>query len=107
MAFIYIYFFFLKKFEKVEKTGIISSKFSLWCTPSVILGMLPILCMRLRVSRPERKTQTHDYCDGVDDGIYKALQSYPGQNIREVWLSLITSFPLCPKISTQLRRQIG
>ena len=29
---------FLKKFEKVEKTGIISTKFSLRCTPSVILG---------------------------------------------------------------------
>ena len=37
MAFI-IFFFFLKKFEKVEKTGIISTKFSLRCTPSVILG---------------------------------------------------------------------
>ena len=30
--------FFLKKFEKVEKTGTISTKFSLRCTPSVILG---------------------------------------------------------------------
>ena len=39
MAFIYIFFFFLKKFEKVEKTGIISTKFSLRCTPSVILGV--------------------------------------------------------------------
>ena len=28
----------MKKFKKVEKTGIISSKFSLRCTPSVILG---------------------------------------------------------------------
>ena len=28
----------MKKFEKVEKTGIISTKFSLPCTPSVILG---------------------------------------------------------------------
>ena len=28
----------MKKFEKVEKTGIISTKFSLRCTPSVILG---------------------------------------------------------------------
>ena len=37
MAFI-IFFFFLKKFEKVEKTGIISTRFSLRCTPSVILG---------------------------------------------------------------------
>ena len=35
--------FFLKKFEKVEKTGIISTKFSLRCTPSVILGLQPIL----------------------------------------------------------------
>ena len=33
-----IFFFFLKKFEKDEKTGIICSKVSLWCTPSVILG---------------------------------------------------------------------
>ena len=31
----------MKKFEKVEKTGIISSKFSLRCTPSVILGVKP------------------------------------------------------------------
>ena len=37
MAFI-IYIFFLKKFEKVEKTGIIFTKVSLRCTPSVILG---------------------------------------------------------------------
>ena len=29
----------MKKFEKVEKTGIISTKFSLLCTPSVILGL--------------------------------------------------------------------
>ena len=29
----------MKKFEKVEKTGIISTKFSLLCTPSVILGV--------------------------------------------------------------------
>ena len=36
----FITFFFLKKFEKVEKTGIISTKFSLRCTPSVILGAL-------------------------------------------------------------------
>ena len=28
----------MKKFEKVEKTGIITTKFSLRCTPSVILG---------------------------------------------------------------------
>ena len=39
MAFIIFFLFCLKKFEKVEKTGIISSKFSLQCTPSVILGM--------------------------------------------------------------------
>ena len=45
MAFIYMCFFFLKKFEKVEKTGIISTKFSLRCTPSVILGSNP-LCYR-------------------------------------------------------------
>ena len=38
MAFIYI--FFLKRFEKVEKTRIISTKFSLRCTPSVILGVI-------------------------------------------------------------------
>ena len=30
----------MKKFEKVEKTGIISTKFSLRCTLSVILGLL-------------------------------------------------------------------
>ena len=35
MAFIY---FFFNKFEKVEKTGIIATKFSLRCTPFVILG---------------------------------------------------------------------
>ena len=28
----------MKKFEKVEKTGFISTKISLRCTPSVILG---------------------------------------------------------------------
>ena len=38
MAFI-IFFFFLEKFEKVEKTGIIATLFSLRCTPSVILGL--------------------------------------------------------------------
>ena len=38
MAFIKIFIFLLKKFEKVEKTGIIFTKFSLRCTPSVILG---------------------------------------------------------------------
>ena len=36
MAFI---IFFLKKFEKVEKTGIISTKFLSQCTLSVILGL--------------------------------------------------------------------
>ena len=40
MAFIIFFFLlFLKKFEKVEKTGIISTKFSLRCTPSVILDL--------------------------------------------------------------------
>ena len=39
MAFIIFFLLCLKKFEKVEKTGIISSKFSLPCTPSVILGL--------------------------------------------------------------------
>ena len=38
MAFIKNFIFLLKKFEKVEKTGIIFTKFSLRCTPSVILG---------------------------------------------------------------------
>ena len=33
----------LKKFEKVEKTGIISTNLSLPCTPSVILGILVFL----------------------------------------------------------------
>ena len=38
MAFIF-FLFFLKKFQKVEKTGrIISTKFSLRCTPSLILS---------------------------------------------------------------------
>ena len=37
MAFIN-FFIFLLKFEKVEETGIIATKFSLRCTPSVILG---------------------------------------------------------------------
>merc|ERR1712051_421618 len=32
---LYIFFSFLKKFEKVEKTGIISTKFSLRCTYSI------------------------------------------------------------------------
>ena len=36
-------FFLLKKFEKVEKTGIIATKDSLRCTPSVILGTTFIL----------------------------------------------------------------
>ena len=35
----FIIYFFLKKFEKIEKTGIISTKLSLRCTPSVILGI--------------------------------------------------------------------
>ena len=30
----------MKKFEKVEKTRIISTKFLLLCTPSVILGQI-------------------------------------------------------------------
>ena len=34
----FIFFFFFLKFEKVKKTGIMSKKFSLRCTPSVILG---------------------------------------------------------------------
>ena len=34
----------LKIFEKVEKTGIISTKFSFRCTPSVILGVNTIKC---------------------------------------------------------------
>ena len=42
MAFIIFFLFCLKKFEKVEKTGIISTKFSFRCTPSVILGLLHI-----------------------------------------------------------------
>ena len=33
--FIFIYFFF----EKVDKTGIIATKFSVQCTPSVILRL--------------------------------------------------------------------
>ena len=46
MAFIiFFFFFFLKKFEKVEKTGIISTKFSLRCTPSGLLGFIPYFCL--------------------------------------------------------------
>jgi len=33
----------LKNFEKDEKTGIISTKFSLRCTPSVILGLPAVI----------------------------------------------------------------
>ena len=40
MAFINFFFLLLKIFEKVEKTGIISTKFSFRCTLSVILGLL-------------------------------------------------------------------
>ena len=36
----------MKKFEKVEKTGIIATKFSLRCTPSVILGLPEILTVK-------------------------------------------------------------
>ena len=43
MAFIKKKFLLLKIFEKVEKTGIISTKFSFRCTPSVILGSSPYL----------------------------------------------------------------
>ena len=42
MAFIYNFFFFLKKFEKVEKvekTGFFMAKFLLHCTLSLILGI--------------------------------------------------------------------
>ena len=35
------FFFFSKKFEKVEKTGFFRAKFFLHCTLSVILGFLP------------------------------------------------------------------
>ena len=38
MTFIIFFSFFLKKFEKVEKTGIIFTKFSFRCTPSFLLG---------------------------------------------------------------------
>ena len=34
----YIIYIYISFFEKVEKTGIITTKFSLRCTPSVILG---------------------------------------------------------------------
>ena len=39
MAFIIFFIFFLKKFEKVEKTGFLRAKFLLRCTLSVILGV--------------------------------------------------------------------
>ena len=57
MAFM-IFFFLLKKFEKVEKTGIISTKLSLRCTPSVILGMeymLKILYVDCRLFSEDEK----------------------------------------------------
>ena len=41
MAFMKKFFLLLKIFEKVEKAGIISTKFSFRCTPSVILGIGP------------------------------------------------------------------
>ena len=46
----FIIFFFLKKFQKVEKTGIISTKFSLRCTPSVILGFKQLLSGFVNIS---------------------------------------------------------
>ena len=55
MAFI-IFFFFFKKFEKVEKTGIIDTKVSLRCTPSVILGML---CLQLCNSKALHTSHTY------------------------------------------------
>ena len=39
MAFIIFFVFFLKKLKKVEKTGIISTKFSLRITSLVTLGL--------------------------------------------------------------------
>ena len=39
LLYFFFFFFFLKKFEKVEKAGIISTKFLLRCTPPVMLGM--------------------------------------------------------------------
>ena len=39
----------MKKFEKVEKTGIISTKFSLRCTPSVILGIIIITIFQVHI----------------------------------------------------------
>ena len=44
MAFV---IFFLKRFEKVEKIGIIATKFLLRCTPSVILGGLGSILLAL------------------------------------------------------------
>ena len=48
MAFIIFYFFFLKKFEKVEKTGFFRAKFLLHCTLSFILGNQLNVKQRLR-----------------------------------------------------------
>ena len=59
MAFIKIFLFFLKKFEKVEKTGIISTKFSLRCTPSVILGSKSI-------NYPELGFFTHETLSSIE-----------------------------------------
>jgi hypothetical protein len=51
MAFIKKKFLLLKIFEKVEKTGIISTKFSFRCTPSVILGSWSHLLFPTEFSR--------------------------------------------------------
>ena len=39
MAFIFLFFFFLKKFEEVEKTGFFRAKFFFHYTLSLILGV--------------------------------------------------------------------
>ena len=58
MAFIIFYFFFLKKFEKVEKTGFFRAKFLLHCTLSFILGFKCLI--RLLISKTLLKKMLND-----------------------------------------------
>ena len=79
MTFI-IFFFFFKKFEKVEKTGIISTKFWLRCTPSVILGGKP----------------------NVRDTIFKIFLDFEVKNLKRERTS---QFPLRPLLVLRLVQQ--
>ena len=62
MAFLFLFFYsFLKKFEKVEKTGIISTKFSLRCTPSVKLGVYICVLKSIPNNRLKSEVQLNKY----------------------------------------------